>query len=226
MALSIKSIIGVLICSFGFTTSVLAAQESPKVQEILEYWFGALSTGDVYPEDKAKLWFEGGDEIDKEIRERFEEQVKAATKNELDSWKTTPRGRLALIILVDQFTRNIYRGTPKAFAFDHIGQKLALEGIKESQDQDLLPIERVFFYLPLEHSEDLKIQEISVQKFRSVLPLVQPENESHFKSFEEYAQRHYEIIKKFGRFPHRNKILSRESTPEEIEFLKNPNSSF
>jgi uncharacterized protein (DUF924 family) len=226
MAISIKKIIGVVICSFGFTTCSTAMQEYPEVQVILEYWFGSLQTGEVYPKEKSKQWFGGGDDIDKEIRNRFEAQVIAATKNELDNWKETPRGRLALIILVDQFTRNIYRGTPEAFAYDHIAQELTLEGLSQEHDLALLPIERVFFYLPLEHSENIEIQEMSVLKFHAILPNVPPEQVVHFISFEDYAWRHYEIIAKFGRFPHRNEILNRESTPEEIEFLKDPNASF
>lgn len=226
MIISIKKITQVIICSFAFTTCAASIEEPPQVQEILEYWFGPLQMGEVYPKEKAKLWFGGGEEIDKEIRHRFEEQVIAATKNELEPWKETPRGRLALIILVDQFTRNIYRGTPKAFAYDSIAQELTLEGLIQEHDQALLPIERVFFYLPLEHSEDIELQEMSVQKFHAILPSVPPEQASHFISFEDYARRHYEIIAKFGRFPHRNEILSRKSTPEEIEFLRDPKSSF
>lgn len=226
MAILIKKILGGIICFFGFTTCATAIQEPPQVQEILEYWFGSLQSGEVYPNDKAKQWFGGGDDIDKEIRTLFEEQVIAATKNELDAWKETPRGRLALIILVDQFTRNIYRGTPEAFAYDNIAQELTLEGLTQEHDQALLPIERVFFYLPLEHSENIELQEMSVQKYHAILSKIPSEQAVHFLSFEDYAWRHYEIIAKFGRFPHRNEILKRESTPEEIEFLKDPNASF
>lgn len=226
MVISIKKIIRVILCSFGFITCATAHQEAPQVQEILDYWFGPLQAGEVYPEDKAKQWFGGGNDIDNDIRHRFGEQVIAATKNELDDWKKTPKGRLALIILIDQFTRNIYRGTPEAFAYDCIAQELTLEGIDQKQDQVLLPIERVFFYLPLEHSESIDVQKISVQKFHDILPTVPPEQAFHFLSFEDYAWRHFKIIERFGRFPHRNKILNRESTPEEIEFLKDPNSSF
>jgi uncharacterized protein (DUF924 family) len=222
-----KKIIGMMICSFGLTTCAAAIEEPPKeAQEILEYWFGSLQTAEVYPKDKAKQWFGGGTAVDNDIRNRFEELVRAATKNELAAWKETAKGRLALIILVDQFTRNIYRGTPQAFAYDSIAQELTLEGIIQGHDQALFPIERVFFYLPLEHSENIEIQGMSVEKFHAILPAVPPEHASHFISFENYAQRHYEIIAKFGRFPHRNEILSRESTPEEVEFLKDPKASF
>lgn len=226
MAILIKKIIGVLICSFGLTTSASAIQAPQKAQEILEYWFGSLQSDAIYPEAKSRLWFGGGDAVDNEIRDRFEPLVIAATKNELDAWKSTPRGRLALIILIDQFTRNIYRGTSEAFAYDSIALKLALEGICNEDDLALLPVERVFFYLPLEHSENMEIQKISVLKFHSILPVVPAGQTAHFISFEDYAWRHYKIIEKFGRFPHRNKILSRESTLEEVEFLTNPNHSF
>lgn len=226
MAISIKKIIGVVICSFGFTTCIPAMQEPQKVQEVLEYWFGSLQSDRIYPEEKSKIWFGGGDAVDKEIQGRFGELVIAATKNELDSWKETPRGRLALIILIDQFTRNIYRGTPEAFAYDSIALKLSLEGLDQKDDLALLPVERAFFYLPLEHSENMEIQKMSVLKFHSIIPVVPPEQVAHFTSFENYARRHYEIIALFGRFPHRNKILNRQSTPEEMEFLRDPNASF
>jgi uncharacterized protein (DUF924 family) len=192
----------------------------------LEFWFGSLESAEDYPHDKAKYWFGGGVEIDNEIRDRFEKHVIAATRNELDEWKETPRGRLALIILVDQFSRNIYRGTAEAFAYDSIAQDLTVEGLTQGHDQALFPIERVFFYLPLEHSENIEIQKMSVQKFHNIIPEVPLEQAVKFISFESYAWKHYDIIAKFGRFPYRNNILSRESTPEEIEFLSGPNSSF
>jgi len=219
MAISITKILGALLCSFSWITAVTAIQPPSEAEEILDYWFGSLQAGAVYPMDKAKQWFAGGDNIDNDIRHRFEEQVIAATKHELDAWKETPRGRLALILLIDQFTRNIYRGTPKAFAYDSSAQELTLDGIIQGHDQALLPIERVFFYMPLEHSENRKKQELSVQKFHAILPDVPREQVSYFLSFEEHAWRHYDIIEKFGRFPYRNAILNRESTSEEIKFL-------
>lgn len=221
-----KKIIGMIMCSLSFITSAVAVQEPPQVQEILEYWLGSLQGGEIYPKDKAKRWFSGGKDVDNEISHRFEKLVRAATNKELDVWKETPRGRLALIILVDQFTRNIYRGTSQAFAYDSIALELTLEGLIQGQDQALLPIEQVFFYLPLEHSENIEIQKISVEKFHAILPSVPSEQAPHFISFENYAWQHYEIIAKFGRFPHRNGILNRESTSEEAEFLKDPKSSF
>jgi uncharacterized protein (DUF924 family) len=131
-----------------------------------------------------------------------------------------------LIILVDQFPRNIFRGTPEAFAFDSTAQELTLEGLNLGHDQALFPIERVFFYLPLEHAEIVKIQELSVAKFNQLASEAPITLKANFESSADYAVRHYVIIEKFGRFPHRNAILERDSTLEEIEFLKGPNSSF
>jgi uncharacterized protein (DUF924 family) len=200
--------------------------DDPRIQEVLTYWFGDLKTPEDYPNDKRKIWFNGGMEVDQEIRHRFGDLVMKAADHKLDDWKTTPRGRLALIILVDQFPRNIFRGTPEAFAFDSTAQELTLEGLNLGHDQALFPIERVFFYLPLEHAEIVKIQELSVAKFNQLASEAPITLKANFESSADYAVRHYVIIEKFGRFPHRNAILERDSTLEEIEFLKGPNSSF
>jgi uncharacterized protein (DUF924 family) len=206
---------------YSFATIPLPISNDPRIQEVLTYWFGDLKSPDDYPENKSKIWFSGGSEIDEEIRNRFEPLVLEAVTHKLDEWKQTPRGRLALIILVDQFTRNIFRGTPQAFAFDPVAQELTLEGLDLGEDLELFPIERVFFYLPLEHAENLNLQEQSIAKFNTVAaeaPLL--------ASYADYAMRHYVIIERFGRFPHRNVIIGRDSTQAEIEFLQSPNSSF
>jgi uncharacterized protein (DUF924 family) len=213
----------ILLSTFCLFSSCFA---DPRIDEILTYWFGDLPNAEHYPEEKSKIWFRGGEEVDQEIRSRFGELVEAAGNHQLDKWKETPRGRLALILLVDQFTRNIYRSTPKAFAFDSIARELTIEGLDEGADQKLFPIERTFFYLPLEHAENLEIQELSLVKFHELANSVPLALSETFKSFAHYAKLHQNIIEKFGRFPHRNVILERESTPEEIEFLKGPNSSF
>lgn len=212
-----KKLIGLYV--FGFAASAFAIQEPPQAQEILIYWFGPLHSAEAF-NDRPKLWWQGGQDVDQDIRNRFGKLVNAATKEELNDWKTTPRGRLALIILVDQFTRNIYRGTPQAFAYDNIAQKLTLEGLAKGDDKTLYPIERAFFYLPLEHAENLDLQKLSVEKFHSIVSDANPSQTQYFKSYEDDAQSHYELIKKYGRFPYRNEILNRKSTPDEIEFLK------
>lgn len=216
----------VFFCVVPFSCFSSAFKNESSIQEVLTYWFGDLQTADDYPQKQSKLWFGGGAVVDQEIRDRFEHLVKAAINHELDDWKQSPRGRLGLIILIDQFSRNIYRGTPKAFAGDLLAQELALEGLFLQEDQKLFPIERVFFYLPFEHSEDLKIQKLSVSVFQELSISAPASMASIFKSFVDYAFRHYEIIKRFGRFPHRNFIMGRESTLEEWEFLKDPHSSF
>lgn len=193
-------------------------KESP--EQILHFWFTDLQSPNDYPEEQSKIWFNGGPEVDQEIRERFESLLVKAKNEELIQWKETPRGRLALIILLDQFSRNIYRGTAKAFAFDAMALQLALEGLELKEDLQLYPIERAFFYLPLEHAEDLSIQELSLEKFFQLAEQVPSTLEKIFHSYAKYAKSHYETIVKFGRFPHRNAALGRESTEEEIEFLR------
>lgn len=221
-----KKLFTLVLCCVNFIASATEQQSDPRIDEVLTYWFGELSHENDYPQEKSKIWFQGGPEIDCEIRNRFESLVIAATSQELDHWKQTPRGRLALIVLVDQFPRNIYRGTPEAFAYDYMAQELTLEGIASKDDYNLFPIERTFFYLPLEHAEDLTLQVLSMTKFEELADYVDPSLTAIFESFANYAQQHYNIIKKFGRFPHRNTTLGRASTSEEVEFLKSPNSSF
>jgi uncharacterized protein (DUF924 family) len=217
----LHKILTILVCSVHINCLADPLKNEPLIEEVLTYWFGDLKSPDEYPQEQSRLWFSGGESVDQEIRKRFGFLVDQAMDHKLDDWKKTPRGRLALIILIDQFSRNIYRGTAKAFSGDLLALDLVFEGLAVKEDEKLFPIERVFFYLPLEHSEDVKIQELSVHLFHK-LSLSSPA----FTSFLDYALRHYEIIEKFGRFPHRNSLLGRESTLEEIEFLKSPHSSF
>lgn len=206
----------------------LKAQEQtdPKALEILEFWFGPIKTPEDFPKDKIILWFGKKDEIDRKIREKYEYLVEAASRNELLSWKATPRGRLALIILLDQFPRNMYRESPQAYAYDEQAVQLTLEGLQHNEDAKLLPIERAFFYFPLMHAENADLQILSVEKYRALVPCAPANLRSNYKSYQDYALRHYDVIMHFGRFPHRNRWLSRESTREELEFLKTPGSSF
>jgi uncharacterized protein (DUF924 family) len=138
----------------------------------------------------------------------------------------TSRGRLALILLLDQLPRSIHRGTPEAFAQDAAARQVADSGLAAGADRLLRPIERLFFYLPFEHSEDLADQHRSVRLFRELGESVLESQRDVFSGFLDYAVRHREVIERFGRFPHRNRILGRESTPEELAFLEEPGSSF
>ena len=195
-------------------------------ETILTYWFGANPDGAGLAKDRADLWWSKNAEIDSEIRERFETSVQLAGKDTLSSWLAEPRGRLALIILTDQFPRNIYRDSPRAFALDAKALGWSHDGIQLGMDRLLRPIERVFFYLPLEHSERLEDQERAVNMFNDLVTTVDADQQEIFESYLNFAILHRDIVARFGRFPHRNRILGRPSTPEELYFLSQPGSSF
>ena len=184
-----------------------APPDPSHIGEVLAFWFEELT-----PED----WFGGGDEVDERVRQRFLALHEALRDEVPESWRTTARGMLAAVIALDQFPRHLYRGDPRAFAADPGALALATEAIERGLDRAMSTDERKFFYLPFEHSEDPAVQARSVELFATL------ENENTLR----YALRHKEIIDRFGRFPHRNEALGRESTPEELEFLKEPDSSF
>lgn len=188
--------------------------------EVLAFWFGEPGEDTSYPA-RRKLWFGKDPQFDRAIGDRFQLLVEQAAAGQLDSWQRTPQGALALVILLDQFPRNIYRGTPQAFASDLKALAVAKTAIDRKFDQELTPLQRVFLYLPLEHSETFPNQARSVALFER-LAAEDPELQDTF----DYAIKHRDVIDRFGRFPHRNEIMGRPSTPEEIEFLKQPGSSF
>ncbi len=201
-------------------------QMNSPVAEILGYWFGSEAGDAATAKAQRKLWWSKDETIDADIRARFADRVAAAATGAHDDWAATPRGRLALILLLDQFPRNMYRDSPQAFACDPLACKLALDGIAAGADQSLRPIERVFCYLPLEHAESLELQERCVELFKTLLAGVPAQDKPVFSGYLDYALRHREIIQRFGRFPHRNRILGRASTQEETVFLNQPGSAF
>lgn len=174
---------------------------------ILQFWFTELK-----PQD----WFSADTKLDNLIRERFLEVYKQAAAGELYSWRETAEGRLAEIIILDQFSRNIFRGHEKAYATDDMALVLAQEAIANEADNNLSPEYKAFMYMPYMHSESKLIHEVAVKLFS------QPGLESNL----DYEMKHKAIIDRFGQFPHRNKILGRESSVAEVEFLKQPDSSF
>lgn len=194
--------------------------------DVLFYWIGNEPDDGRLADQRGPLWWSKNATTDAEIRERFGSLVCAAGQGELDAWARTPRSRLALVILMDQFTRNIHRDTPDAFALDDRALAHALDGIEMEEDRDLRPIERVFLYMPLEHAEDVAMQECSVAMFEALRDEVPAAHKEPFDVFLDFAIRHRDVIARFGRFPHRNAILGRASTAEELAFLEQPGSSF
>ena len=189
-----------------------------RAREILDFWFGKSDqTGYGKP---MKIWFSKEAEFDKEIRTWFFSDYQQAAFGYLDNWAELPQNCLALILLLDQFPRNMFRGTPDAFATDWQALSVAQQAIAKGYDKKFLPVQRWFFYLPFEHSENIEHQHTSVELFRQLT------NCDDSSSVIDYAIRHRQVIERFGRFPHRNEILGRLSTPEEQEFLQGSGSSF
>lgn len=195
-------------------------------QEVLDFWFGEIGEDGNVTTDRSWLWWKKDSQTDATIRERFEDLVQAVAAGKYADWLDTGAGRLARIIALDQFTRNIYRDTSGAFAYDSAALQMSLDGIATEQDQELPLIQRVFFYLPLEHAEDRAMQAESVRLFAALRDQAPPHLHETFANYLDFAERHKVIVDRFGRFPHRNEILGRESTAEELAFLQEPGSSF
>jgi uncharacterized protein (DUF924 family) len=190
-----------------------------QAQAVLDFWFLAPDNPG-HGQSRAE-WFRKDDAFDAQIRERFGALIDTAIDGGLRDWAATPRGALALILLLDQFTRNVYRDTPRAFAGDPQALALAVALVQNGQDQQLEPTLRAFVYMPFEHAEDLAMQARAVELFQLLA-----QSREGYESMLDYAQRHQEVIARFGRFPHRNAILGRDSTPEELAFLQQPGSRF
>ena len=185
-------------------------------RDVLTFWFGAA---DVYGRSRAE-WFRKDPAFDSEIRERFLTLLDSAARGELRDWESSPRGCLALLILLDQFPRNLFRGEARAFATDPEARRICRHLLERGFDKEFLPVERMFVYLPLEHSESLADQDECHRLMLELKPFPETAN------LHEWADKHRVIIRRFGRFPHRNAAMGRESTAEEVEFLKTPGSSF
>lgn len=187
-------------------------------EDILTFWFGKPDTAD-YGKPR-NFWFQKKSVLDDELRHEFLSDYEKATTGYLSSWLKLPKTCLALILLLDQFPRNMFRGTPQAFATDWEALCAAQHAIAQGYDLQMLPVQRWFIYLPFEHSENLEHQRQAVKLFKQI------GDDPDSASCIDYAVRHLRVIERFGRFPHRNRILGRASTPEEKLFLKEPGSSF
>jgi uncharacterized protein (DUF924 family) len=204
-----------------------AVQEEPTVQTeaLLRFWFGEASDEALVARQQQALWWGKDPAQDALLRSRFESAVQAEAHGEWAALQA-PRELLARILLLDQLPRAIYRDTPPAFAYDARARELAGQLLHDRRDRQLRAIERVFAYLPLEHSEQLTEQQQSLTLFAELRDNASEPLRPLFQSFATYAERHWAVIARFGRFPHRNVVLGRSSTVEELQFLQQPGSSF
>ena len=196
------------------------------INKVLCFWFGTETDQKEIIRQQSDLWWGKDANTDLNITERFGELYQLAINNELDNWLNSIKGQLALIIVLDQFSRVINRDSPDAFSQDSKALKIALEGIGKNYDRSLSFIERVFYYMPLEHSENLDNQCQCVELFQKLLFEVPKDFKDGFQGYLQFAEKHKEVIERFRRFPHRNKVLNRLSSAEELEFLIQPGSSF
>lgn len=197
-----------------------------RIDAILKFWFHSRKLTAPQIDGRMEVWFGGDSVFDHEIEKTFGDDVELASDAKLAHWANQPQGLLALILLLDQFRRNIYRGTADAFAKDKYALKLCVEGAMAKRDQTLTPIERVFFYMPLQHSESLKVQLKSLKIFGRLAEAVIPTYKETFLTISQFADLHHDVVEIFGRFPHRNRVLQRENTAQEAEYLAGDSPSF
>lgn len=202
-----------------------------EIQAVLDEWFGSVSDWDDYDPQKAERWWSANGEFDAYLKQRYCELVERALAGQLDEWQQTPPGTLAGVLLLDQFTRNIFRGTPRMYSGDARALQWSRQALNTRVDEALPLIHRLFLYMPLMHSELRSDQAECVSRIEQLqrdankLPGEHPLSRALEESVA-YAKAHRDIVERFGRFPHRNAILERPSTPTEEAFLKQPGSSF
>ncbi|MDP3937759.1 MAG: DUF924 family protein [Deltaproteobacteria bacterium] len=195
-------------------------------EEIIAFWFSDACRSPEALKARAACWFTRDDAFDREIADRFGALPERAAGGELDAWSDAPRSALALILVMDQFPRNLFRESGSAFSYDENALRVALEAVHKGFDQALHPVEAYFLYLPFEHAEDLALQERSVALMEAQVARAPAGMAPSFESFADYARRHREIIERFGRFPHRNAVLGRPSTPDEDAYLRTGGETF
>lgn len=197
-----------------------------QAENVLNFWFGPSGNAAEIARRQRRLWFGKSAANDQAVIEQFAATLLAASAGQLDHWSNTPRGRLALIIVLDQFPHHIHRNQAQAFATDPQALALCLAALAAGENQQLAPIEQVFLYLPLEHAESNTMQDQSVLLFEKLADEAAADERALFDDFLNYARKHRDVVARFGRFPHRNALLGRASTDDELEFLKQPGSRF
>lgn len=195
-----------------------------QAEQVLEFWFGQAEDCDQYLQQQNKKWFSSA--LDDQIQQRFGELTQHAVAGQLNHWSEQPRTRLALILILDQFSRNLFRGTPQAFAQDPHALDLCLNGLDHNMTNGFKIAERAFFKMPLQHSENLEIQERSVREFAALRDQAPEAAQKQAEGYYRFAVLHRDIVKKFGRFPHRNQILGRVSTEEEKTYMAEGGQTF
>jgi uncharacterized protein (DUF924 family) len=194
--------------------------------EVLDFWFGDALDSPEAALARCLVWFQGGDEFDQEIRRRFGSLPGRAQRDEFVAWARAPRSALALVIVLDQFPRNLFRGTARAFECDARARSVAREALEAGHDLELDPLEATFLYLPFEHSEDLRDQHHCVALYEQLVKRVPSGQTALYEQSVDYARRHRDTIERFGRFPHRNQALGRQPTPEEVAYLDQGGDTF
>ena len=197
-----------------------------EIEQVIEFWFGSDLNDPSLAKRQSPLWWQKSPQTDALIRKNFADGLQGLVNGDYDHWLESPKGRLAAIIVADQFSRNMYRDTARAFAQDELALGWCLDGIGLHHDIELPYICRVFFYMPLEHAESMVMQGLSVEKFSELVELTGSGCGDTFIGFEDFAERHRAVIQQFGRYPHRNSILGRNTTGAEQVYLDQPGSGF
>jgi len=206
--------------------ATITDDDQARIEAILSFWFKEHELSAPQIDHRMDIWFGEDPVFDHEIEKEFSNDVDLACEGQLNHWAAEPHGRLALIILIDQFRRNIYRNSAKAFSKDKLALKLCVEGAVEKKDKSLTPIQRVFFYMPLQHAESAKVQAKAVELYNRLAESVSPTYHETFLTVAQFAELHKDIIDQFGRFPHRNELLGRKNTVEEDEYLAGDSPDF
>jgi len=206
--------------------ATITDEDQARIEAVLSFWFKEQQLSAPQIDQRMEIWFSEDPVFDHEIEKEFANDVEAASAGKLNHWAVDSHGRLALIILIDQFRRNIYRNTAEAFSKDDLALRLCVEGAMEKKDKGLTPIQRVFFFMPLQHAESRKVQAKSVELYNRLAETVSTTERETFLTVAQFAELHRDIIDQFGRFPHRNKLLKRKNTAEEEEYLAGESPDF
>ena len=198
----------------------------PEIQRVLEFWFCDSELDVPRIDSRMDRWFSTDADLDQQISDAFGDLVERASNGDLSHWQETPEGRLALIILLDQFRRHIYRGQPEAFSKDPMALKLCVEGTMKQDYKSLSPIQQIFFFIPLQHAESVKVQEKSVRIYTALAEGVSDTLRETFLTTAHFAELHRDIVAQVKRFPHRNRLLGRENTPAEETYLAGESPAF